>query len=96
MRLAINVLSGDLQRACAMCRGEGIGAEVTALAFPETLDSTDFDLRVAEHSAALEGIRPVSSHGPFLDLYVTSRDPRIVAVCRDRHEKALRVRFGTR
>ena len=90
MRLAINVLSGDLELASTMCRAEGIGAEVTALAFPETLDSHDFDLRVAEHGAALEGVRPLSSHGPFLDLYVTSRDPRILTVCRDRHEKALK------
>ena len=90
MRLAINVLSGDLELASAMCRAEGIGAEITALAFPETLDSPDFDLRVADHGATLEGVEPLSSNGPFLDLYVTSRDPRILTVCRDRHEKALK------
>lgn len=90
MRLAINLLGEELESAAAVCRREGVGAEVTAFALPAVLDAEGFADTVERHRAALEGIAPLTCHGPFLDLYVTSPDPRIVQVCRERHERALR------
>ncbi|HSK18600.1 MAG TPA: sugar phosphate isomerase/epimerase family protein [Longimicrobiales bacterium] len=94
---AINILSDELQDAADFCRAEEIGGEVTALAYPDTLDSDDLPRVVSRHRDALNGVE-LASHGPFLDLYVTSRDPRIVEVCRRRHESALRasIELGAR
>lgn len=88
--IAINVLPEELEAAADFCRTMGVGAEVTFLASPETLDSSSLSDEVERHRAVLEGVTPLSSHGPFLDLYVTSGDPRIVDVCRTRHETAVR------
>ncbi|MBN2585945.1 MAG: sugar phosphate isomerase/epimerase [Candidatus Fermentibacteraceae bacterium] len=87
-RLSMNVLEEDLQDAAAFCREQDLGIEVTAFAFPEKLDG-DVDSLVDSHRAAVEGIHPLSFHGPFFDLIATSPDPRIVDVARLRHEKAI-------
>lgn len=89
LSIAINILSDELHAAADFCRTEGIGGEVTCLAYPDTLDSEDLPGIVSRHRDALAGVA-LASHGPFLDLHVTSRDPKIVEVCRLRHEKALR------
>lgn len=60
---------------------------MTAFAYPSNLDD-DYRGRVRRHVAALEGVSPVLCHGPFLDLYPTSPDPKVVAVARERHERA--------
>lgn len=86
--LAVNAIEEELEEAAAFCRDRGIGLEVTAFAYPANLDDGYSD-RVARHVAATEGISPVLFHGPFLDLYPTSPDPRVVGVARERHEKAL-------
>lgn len=90
MRPAINILADELAAAAAFCRAESCGAEITAFADPSTLDAPTCQSVAVTHRHALEGLAAVSSHGPFLDLYVTSGDPRIVEVCRARHEQALR------
>lgn len=84
----MNALEQELRGTADACREEGLGMEITAFAFPANLDEGLGD-RIQAHGEAVEGIAPVSSHGPFMDLYVTSVDPRIVEVCRDRHERAL-------
>ncbi len=61
---------------------------MTAFAFPASLDD-GYENRVRVHAQAVAGIELVASHGPFLDLYVTSVDPAIVAVCRHRHQQAI-------
>lgn len=90
MQPAINILVDELEEAAAFCRTEGCGAEITAFAYPAALDSDSCSASVVRHREALRGLPQVSFHGPFLDLYVTSGDPRIVEVCRARHEQALR------
>lgn len=86
--LAVNALEEELEEAAAFCRDEGVGLEVTAFAYPESLDE-GFRTRLERHVTALEGISPILLHGPFLDLYPASADPRIVEVARERHERAL-------
>lgn len=86
--LAVNALEEELDAAADFCRREAIGLEVTAFAYPSNLDS-DYRGRVRRHAAALEGVSPVLCHGPFLDLYPTSPDPKVVGVSRERHERAL-------
>lgn len=92
VKIAINILSEELHDAAEFCRSQEIGGEVTALAYPETLDSEEDEFAdiISRHREMLDGVAPLSSHGPFLDLYVTSRDSKIVAICRLRHERALR------
>lgn len=87
MRLAINALEEELAQAAEFCRTRGIGLEVTAFAFPKKLDD-GFEQRVGEHRAVLQGIAPLSCHGPFQDLYPASGDPAVVRVARERHERA--------
>ncbi len=86
--LAVNALEDELDEVAELCRREHLGIEVTGFAFDKLLDS-DLEARIARHVRAVRGIEPVASQGPFLDLYVTSRDPEIVAVCRRRHEQAI-------
>ena len=86
--LAVNALEEELDSVASFCRTEGIGMEVTAFAFPTALDD-GYDNRVRVHAQSVDGIEPVAFHGPFLDLYATSMDPAIVAVCRDRHQQAI-------
>lgn len=87
-RLAVNALEEELDSVVSFCRAESIGIEVTAFAFPASLDD-GYENRVRVHAQAVDGIGPVASHGPFLDLYATSLDPAIVAVCRNRHQQAI-------
>ena len=87
-QLAINTVGNELEASADFCRSERIGIEVTGFTFPEHLEG-DISSRVNRHSMAVAGISPVISHGPFLDLVVTSPDPAIVAVARRRHEAAL-------
>ena len=91
-KLALNVLDNELNQAAAFARSKGLGLEVATFAFPENLEQHDADL-MARHIRALEGITPVASHGPFLDLAATSRDPAIVAICEQRHRRSLEATF---
>ncbi len=88
LRLGINALEEELVSVAETCRREGIGIEVTAFAFAKDLDE-GLKARIKRHAKAVEGIQPLSSHGPFVDLYVSSSDPEIVRVCRERHTRAL-------
>ncbi len=90
--LALNVLDSELNQAAAFARSEGVGLEVTAFAFPWQLAEYDADI-MARHIRALEGIAPIASHGPFLDLAATSRDPAITAICEQRHRQSLEAAF---
>ncbi|MCZ6761133.1 MAG: TIM barrel protein [Gemmatimonadetes bacterium] len=86
--LAVNAREDELDDVAKLCRHEHLGIELTGFAFHTLLD-VDLEARIARHVEGVRGIEPVASHGPFVDLYVTSRDPEIVAVCRRRHEQAL-------
>lgn len=86
--IAMNVLEEELSEGVEYCVREGIGMEITAFAFPGNLDQR-FQARLDRHVAATRAVTPLLVHGPFLDLYCTSPDPRIVAVARKRHDQAL-------
>lgn len=86
--LAVNALQEELEEVVAFCREEDVGLEVTAFAYPSTLDS-DYRACLDAHVEALGDLEPVLFHGPFLDLYPTSPDARIASVARERHEAAL-------
>ena len=78
-----------MEAAAGFCRSRDIGAEVTAFAYPQNLEVEGFDRRIRRHRDVLAGVEPLFVHGPFLDLYVTSPDPEIVAVAGRRHARAL-------
>ncbi|MGD2068236.1 MAG: sugar phosphate isomerase/epimerase [Gemmatimonadota bacterium] len=86
-RLACNCLEDELAHVADFCRERDVGLEVTAFAYPGGLDR-GFGRRLRRHAELLPGVRPLSLHGPFLDLYPASVDPAVVAVARDRHERA--------
>ncbi len=88
LKLGINALEEELASVAETCRREGIGIEVTGFAFAKDLDE-GLKARIKRHAKAVEGIQPLSSHGPFVDLYASSSDPEIVRVCRERHTQAL-------
>jgi hypothetical protein len=87
-RLAINTLGDELEASADFCRSEDIGIEVTDFAFPWILNE-DLTPRITRHIKAVEGITPLISHGPFFDLVATSPDSKIIAVTKQRHNKAL-------
>jgi sugar phosphate isomerase/epimerase len=90
MQLLLNALEEELAEVAEFARSERLGVEITAFAFPANL--TDLDpARVTRHAELLAGISPLVSHGPFLDLIATSRDPEIVAVCQRRHRQSMKV-----
>ncbi len=89
LSLLINTLPAELEQAAAFCRAEGIGLEVAAFSDVAILDG-DMDEQIRRHARALKGIKPVVSHGPFHDLFATSRDPAIRAVCTQRHRQSLK------
>jgi sugar phosphate isomerase/epimerase len=91
--LAINILEDELEQGAAFCRSEGLGLELTPFAFPSGLDD-GLEARIERHAAAVDGLAWTSVHGPFLDLYVTSPDPEVVAVCRRRHRAALEAAYA--
>ena len=65
-----------------------VSMEVSAFAFPGILDD-DMASLIERHKNAVRGIPTVLSHGPFLDLIVTSPDPSIVEISRQRHQASL-------
>lgn len=88
MRVGISVTEDELEEAAAFCRSEALGLEVTAFADPKNLDE-DFDRCLQRHAEAVDGIPFLSLHGPFLDLYCTSPDPKVVELCRRRQRRGL-------
>ncbi|MHC4671721.1 MAG: sugar phosphate isomerase/epimerase family protein [Planctomycetota bacterium] len=87
-QLAINTVGDELEASAEFCRAEGMGIEVTDFVFPDNLDG-DLTGRIDRHVKAVEGITPLISHGPFLDLIANSPDPLIVDVSRKRHQASL-------
>ena len=85
-KLAINTVGDEIRAAAEFCRSQGIGLEVTDFAFPNNLNG-DVSARIDCHVKAVEGIEPLISHGPFLDLVATSQDSANVS--RNRHKVAL-------
>ena len=85
--LALNILEQELEEGVSYCQQEGLGVEITTFAFP--YGQRDLDKQIERHAAAVERVEWASFHGPFLDLYVTSPDPEIVALCQRRHRVAL-------
>lgn len=88
--LAINTVGDHKQLEVSVnyCKSQGLGLETTDFAFPENLDGNLKDI-IDHHRKVLDGVTPLLSHGPFLDLVAASPDPAIVAVANQRHEAAL-------
>jgi sugar phosphate isomerase/epimerase len=86
--LAINTVGDELEASAEFCQAEEIGIEITDFAGPTNLEG-DMAVRIDRHVKAVEGITPLISHGPFLDLIATSPDPAIVEVTRKRHTASL-------
>ena len=86
--IAINALGKELKQACAYCLQQNIGLEITDFAFLNILDSS-LDQSIDCIKTHSKGIVPIISHGPFMDLATSSRDPKIIQVCKERHQTAL-------
>lgn len=87
-KLAINTIDDQLEKSAEFCQAEEIGIEVTDFAFPVNLDA-DMTSLIKRHKEAVDGVSPLSLHGPFFDLVATSLDKAIVELTRQRHEAAL-------
>jgi len=88
MQLAINTVGEELRSSSEYCKKEGIGIELTDLAYPWNLDG-DPKYFIEKHIKSIEGITPRVCHGPYFELNVVSFDKAIINVCRQRHRKAL-------
>ncbi len=88
MQLAINTFGEELQSSAEFCRKEGIGIEISDFVYPWNLDSDPKNF-IAKHIESIEGIKPLTCHGPYFELNVVSFDEAIKKVCRQRHQHAL-------
>jgi endonuclease IV len=88
MQLAINTVGEELRSSSEYCKNEGIGIELTDLAYPWNLDG-DPKYFIEKHIKSIEGITPRVCHGPYFELNVVSFDKAIINVCRQRHRQAL-------
>ncbi len=86
--LAINVLEKELAQACEYCLQQQLGLEITDFAFIRNLDG-NLEKNIEQNKAMTHHIKPLISHGPFMDLVTSSLDPKIIQVCKDRHQVAL-------
>jgi sugar phosphate isomerase/epimerase len=87
-RFAISALDDELEKSGLFCKSEGVGIEVTDFAFPANLGE-GLSANIDRHLKIVEGIAPLSLHGPFIDMIAASLDPEIVAITRERHNAAL-------
>ncbi|MGB7339403.1 MAG: sugar phosphate isomerase/epimerase family protein [Phototrophicaceae bacterium] len=88
------ILSAGIHNAQAtidLAIEKGVGVEVMAFAFPDTLDS-DWRVTLAEYKERLKPVTgDITLHGPFLDMVSGSPDQRINAVCVSRYSHAIRI-----
>ncbi|UCF10306.1 MAG: sugar phosphate isomerase/epimerase [Candidatus Bipolaricaulota bacterium] len=77
--------STDPQSVLPRCRAEGFGIEVQAFYHPAALADSNLVDATAE---AIEGVTPLSVHGPFGDLCPGSFDPMVRDLARLRLERA--------
>ncbi|WP_352427849.1 sugar phosphate isomerase/epimerase family protein [Thermoflexus sp.] len=69
----------------------GLGLELQEFASPETLEG-DWRALIRRYRQALAGFAgPISLHGPFVDLFSGSIDPRIAAVAMERYRQAMEI-----
>lgn len=85
---AISALGDELEKSGVFCKSEGIGIEVTDFAFPANLGD-EISGCIDRHLKIIDGISPLSLHGPFIDMVTASLDPEIVAISHKRHTAAL-------
>jgi sugar phosphate isomerase/epimerase len=81
----------DLPALREFAEAHGLGLELQEFALPEVLDGEWRDL-LRRYRQALSGFTgPISLHGPFVDLFSGSVDPRIAAVTMERYRHSLAI-----
>ncbi len=81
----------DLPALRDFAEAHGLGLELQEFALPEVLDG-DWRALLQRYRRALVGFAgPISLHGPFVDLFSGSVDPRIAAVAMERYRQSLEI-----
>lgn len=81
----------DLPALREFAEAHSLGLELQEFAQPEVLDGGWRDL-LQQYRRALAGFSgPISLHGPFVDLFSGSVDPRIAAVAMERYRQSLEI-----
>jgi len=81
----------NVKETVALAAEKGLGVEVMAFAFPQTLDG-DWRITLAEYKEILKDVPgDLTLHGPFMDMVSGSPDQRINAVCVARYSHAIRI-----
>lgn len=81
----------DLPALRDFAEAHGLGLELQEFAQPEILDG-EWQALLARYRQTLSGFAgPISLHGPFVDLFSGSVDPRIAAVAMDRYRQLLEI-----
>ncbi len=86
--LSINALGKELEQAREYCLQNQLGMEITDFAFLSILDGA-LEKTILQNKTMTQGIKPLTSHGPFMDLTTSSLDQKIIQVCKERHQTAL-------
>ncbi|MFN8528484.1 MAG: TIM barrel protein [Anaerolineae bacterium] len=87
-RVLLSAGRKNIEACLDLANEYGLGIELMCFAYPDVLDGS-WKEDLAWYQKALQGISPVTLHGPFLDLAPGSPDARINALVRDRYHHAI-------
>ncbi|MDL1901246.1 sugar phosphate isomerase/epimerase [Anaerolineae bacterium CFX9] len=92
--LLLSAGNRNIRDCLSLAQERGLGIEVMTFAFPDTLDG-DWQAQLARYRELLEPIRaagrPLTMHGPFMDLASGSPDRLINAACEARYRHAIQI-----
>ncbi|WP_291576323.1 sugar phosphate isomerase/epimerase family protein [Clostridium sp. UBA4548] len=78
----VSTLKDESEKILKLAKEMGLGFEVQSFIQPYSIG--DYNRKLETIRCKLEHIQQVSLHGPFVDLFTGSRDPKIVEVVKSR------------
>lgn len=78
----VSTLRDESEKIFKLVKELGLGFEVQGFIQPYNI--RDYERKLHDINNKLQGIQQVALHGPFVDLFTGSRDPKIVEVVKNR------------
>jgi sugar phosphate isomerase/epimerase len=90
-RILLSANIRNFDQCIALATDYGLGIEVMAFAFPDTLDG-DWRTLATRYMRPLQSVKGrLTMHGPFMDMAPGSPDKRVNQVCAERYQAAIRI-----
>lgn len=78
----VSTIKDESEKIFKLAKERDLGFEVQGFIQPYSI--SDYNRKLDDINQKLKGIQQVSLHGPFVDLFTGSRDPKIVEVVKSR------------